>query len=196
VLLPKTAAEVPGHVAGFRHDQGVCPDGWSYGLVHEAGKWSTGTTVVMTFAVATIPGLMGGVLPVAPVGRNSVLPDCISTEQRFESGCGLRHGLLRHGQGTGFHTGAGLRRPLRVYALHEARTDQFAGIGKVFGNKPGFCLRAGPDWNGEAPAGITAITAKRAMRKRGAASRGKKGKRKLMMRSSCITRNLNGQIGD
>lgn len=35
------------------------------------------------FAQAPTPGLMGGVLPVAPVGHNAFLTDYISPEQRF-----------------------------------------------------------------------------------------------------------------
>jgi len=44
-----------------------------------------------------------------------------------------------------------------VYALYDARTDQFAQIGKAYGTKPGFYLMAGPNWTGETPAGITAV---------------------------------------
>ena len=44
-----------------------------------------------------------------------------------------------------------------VYALYDARTDQFAEIGKPYGTKPGFYLMVGPSWKGEKPAGITAV---------------------------------------
>ena len=44
-----------------------------------------------------------------------------------------------------------------VYALYDARTDEFSNIGKQYGTKPGFYLMVGPNWNGETPAGITAI---------------------------------------
>ena len=44
-----------------------------------------------------------------------------------------------------------------IYALYDARTDQFAQIGKPYGTKPGFYLLVGPNWKGEAPAGIAAI---------------------------------------
>ncbi len=44
-----------------------------------------------------------------------------------------------------------------VYALYDARTDEFSEIGKQYGTKPGFYMIVGPDWKGETPAGITAV---------------------------------------
>jgi len=44
-----------------------------------------------------------------------------------------------------------------VYALYDARTDEFSEIGKAYGTKPGFYLIVGPNWKGETPAGITAV---------------------------------------
>ena len=44
-----------------------------------------------------------------------------------------------------------------IYALYDARTDEFGALGKPYGTKPGFYLIAGPGWHGETPAGITAV---------------------------------------
>ena len=44
-----------------------------------------------------------------------------------------------------------------VYALYDARTDEFSEIGKQYGTKPGFYLMVGPNWKGESPTGITAV---------------------------------------
>ena len=44
-----------------------------------------------------------------------------------------------------------------IYALYDARTDQFAELGKPYATKPGFYLLAGPNWNGNVPAGIAAV---------------------------------------
>ena len=44
-----------------------------------------------------------------------------------------------------------------VYALYDARTEQFAEIGKPYGSKPGFYLLVGPNWEGEKPAGVNAV---------------------------------------
>jgi hypothetical protein len=44
-----------------------------------------------------------------------------------------------------------------VYALYDARSDQFGQLGKPYGTKPGFYLLAGPKWKGEVPQGITEV---------------------------------------
>ena len=44
-----------------------------------------------------------------------------------------------------------------VYALYDARTDEFSNIGKQYGTKPGFYMVVGPNWKGETPKGITAV---------------------------------------
>jgi hypothetical protein len=44
-----------------------------------------------------------------------------------------------------------------VYALYDARTDEFAQIGKQYGTKPGFYMIVGPNWKGETPKGIRAV---------------------------------------
>ena len=44
-----------------------------------------------------------------------------------------------------------------VYALYDARTDQFAELGKPYKTKPGFYLLVGPKWKGDKPAGIEAV---------------------------------------
>ena len=44
-----------------------------------------------------------------------------------------------------------------VYALYDARTEQFAEIGKPYGSKPGFYLLVGPNWKGEKPEGVTGV---------------------------------------
>lgn len=44
-----------------------------------------------------------------------------------------------------------------IYALYDARTDEFGALGKPYGTKPGCYLIAGPNWRGDIPAGITAV---------------------------------------
>ena len=43
-----------------------------------------------------------------------------------------------------------------VSAMYDARTDQFADIGKPYKSKPGFYLIVGPNGKGEAPSGVNA----------------------------------------
>jgi hypothetical protein len=44
-----------------------------------------------------------------------------------------------------------------IYALNDARTDQFDELGKPYDAKPGFCPLVGPNWDGEIPVGITTV---------------------------------------
>lgn len=44
-----------------------------------------------------------------------------------------------------------------VYAIYDARTDQFAELGKPYQSKPGFYLLVGPNWKGEKPAEVEAV---------------------------------------
>jgi hypothetical protein len=160
VLLPKTAAEVPGPAAGTAMTKeyvqmvGRMAYVWGWPLVNSHNRRAS-------FAMAPTPGLMGGVLPVAPVGQNAFLTDYISPEQRFVT-CPNQDVVY----GMGFY--ALDKEPVVfqvpdfgdrfwVYALYDARTDQFAEIGKAYGTKPGFYLMVGPNWTGEPPAGITAV---------------------------------------
>jgi hypothetical protein len=48
-----------------------------------------------------------------------------------------------------------------VYAMYDARTDQFAEIGKPYQTPPGFYLLVGPTWQGDPPAGVTAVVRSR-----------------------------------
>src|SRR5262247_1950458 len=44
-----------------------------------------------------------------------------------------------------------------VYQIVDLRTDSFVQLGKMYGTTPGFYLLVGPDWNGDAPKGITRV---------------------------------------
>jgi hypothetical protein len=110
---------------------------------------------------APVPGRLGGVVPVAPRGRLCMLTDYVEPEQSFVA-CPNQDVVY----GTGFFTlddepiviqvpDFGDR--FWVYALYNARTDQFGELGKLYGTVPGFYLLVGPNWDGEAPAGITAV---------------------------------------
>lgn len=44
-----------------------------------------------------------------------------------------------------------------VYQIVNLRTDSFAQLGKMHGSTPGFYLLVGPDWDDEAPKGITRV---------------------------------------
>ncbi len=107
------------------------------------------------------PGRLNGVLPCAPRGRLGMLNDYIDPAQNFIA-CPNQDVVY----GLGFFSldvepvvvqvpDFGDR--FWVYALYDARTDQFADLGKPYGSKPGFYLLAGPNWKGETPAGIAGV---------------------------------------
>ncbi|MBE9548814.1 MAG: DUF1254 domain-containing protein [Proteobacteria bacterium] len=107
------------------------------------------------------PGKLGGVVPVAPRGRLSMLNDYVKPDQGFVA-CPNQDVVY----GTGFFTlevePVVIQVPdfgdrFWVYAIYDARTDQFGEFGKAYGTKPGFYLLVGPDWKGEVPEGIAAV---------------------------------------
>jgi hypothetical protein len=107
------------------------------------------------------PGLLGGILPVAPRGQIGMLHDYIEPSETFVT-CPNQDVVY----GLGFFSldeepvvaqvpDFGDR--FWVYAMYDARTDQFGHLGKPYGSKPGFYLLVGPRWNGLKPDGITDV---------------------------------------
>jgi hypothetical protein len=160
VPLPKTAADVPGPAAGTAMTKeyvqmvGRMAYVWGWPLVSSHNRRGL-------FAKAPHAGLNGGVLPVAPVGQLAFLTDYIKPEQTFVT-CPNQDVVYGMGyyaldkEPTVFQV-PDFGDRFWVYALYDARTDQFAEIGKAYGTKPGFYLMVGPNWHGETPPGITAV---------------------------------------
>ena len=159
VPLPKTAADVPGPASGtvmtkeYVQTVGRMAYLWGWPLVNSANR-------ALAFSKAPEPGLLGGVVPVA-FNRNAMLTGYISPDEHFVT-CPNQDVVY----GAGYF--ALDKEPIVfqvpefgdrfwVYALYDARTDEFSEIGKAYGTKPGFYLIVGPDWKGETPAGITAV---------------------------------------
>jgi hypothetical protein len=106
-------------------------------------------------------GLMNGILPVAPRGQIGMLHDYIDPGETFVT-CPNQDVVY----GLGFFSldeepvviqvpDFGNR--FWVYALYDARTDQFGRLGQQYNSKPGFYLLVGPRWKGLKPAGITDV---------------------------------------
>jgi len=160
VPLPKTAVEVPGPAAGTAMTKeyvqmvGRMAYIWGWPMVNAHNRRAS-------FASAPECGYMGGVLPVAPVGYNTMLTDYIKPEQTFVT-CPNQD--VTYGAGftaldkepTIFQV-PDFGDRFWVYALYDARTDEIAEIGKPYGTKPGFYMIVGPNWKGEKPAGITGV---------------------------------------
>jgi hypothetical protein len=160
VPIPKTPAEVPGPAPGtmmttdYVQAIGRMAYVWGWPLVNSHNRRSA-------FAMAPTPGLNGGVIPMAPVGQNAMLTDYIRPEQTFVA-CPNQDVVY----GAGFF--ALDKEPIVfqvpdfgdrfwVYALYDARTDEFAQIGKPYGTKPGFYMIVGLNWRGNVPAGLNAV---------------------------------------
>ncbi len=157
--IPRTAAEVPAPPPGtamtkaYVQAVGRSAYLWGWPLVNMSNR-------AASFAKAPEPGLLGGVVPVA-FNRNAMLTGYVRPEQKFIT-CPNQDVVY----GASFF--ALDKEPIVfqipefgdrfwVYALYDARTDEFSEIGKQHGTKPGFYLMAGPGWKGDPPAGITAI---------------------------------------
>jgi hypothetical protein len=160
VPLPKTATEVPGPASGnvmtkeYVQMVGRMAYVWGYALVNSHNRRAA-------FAMAPTPGLNGGTIPMAPVGQNAMLTDYIKPEQTFVA-CPNQDVVYGAGYFALDEEPVVFQVPdfgnrFWVYALYDARTDEFAEIGKPYGTKPGFYMMVGPNWKGQVPAGITAV---------------------------------------
>lgn len=160
IPLAKSAADVPAPPGGttltpaYVQALGRVAYLWGWPLVNSHNRRAASLQVPE-------PGLNGGVLPVAPVGRLSMLSDYIKPDQNFVTctnqdvvyGAGT---LALDKEPTVFQV-PDFGDRFWVYAIYDARTDEFSQIGKAYGTKPGFYLIVGPNWNGATPPGITAV---------------------------------------
>jgi len=103
------------------------------------------------------PGHLNGVLPAAPRGQIAMLADYIEPSETFVT-CPNQDVVY----GLGFFSldeePVVIQVPdfgdrFWIYALYDARTDQFGQLGKPYNSKPGFYLLVGPRWSGLKPAG-------------------------------------------
>jgi hypothetical protein len=158
--FPQSASEVTTPVSGATmHEEYVKTIGrmayvWGWPLVNSFNR-RAGITQ------APEPGRLGGVVPVAPRGRVGMLNDYVEPDQSFVA-CPNQDVAY----GLGFFSldeePAVIQVPdfgdrFWVYALYDARTDQFGELGKPYGTKPGFYLLVGPNWDGDVPQAITAV---------------------------------------
>ena len=160
VPAPQTAAEVTAPATGiamfpeYAKAIGRVAYVWGWPLVNQINRRAAITQ-------APEPGRLNGVLPVAPRGQIGMLSDYIDPGQTFVT-CPNQDVVYGLGffslddepvviQVPDFHD------RFWVYAMYDARTDQFAEIGKPYNTKPGFYLIVGPQWKGEKPNGIEAV---------------------------------------
>jgi hypothetical protein len=115
----------------------------------------------LAFAQAPTPGLMGGILPVAPPNHLAMLSDYIEPEERMVA-CPNQDvvygaGVLALDESPVVFQVPDFGNRFWVYQIVDLRTDSFADLGKMYGSRPGFYLLVGPDWNHDIPQGITEV---------------------------------------
>ena len=156
----RSSHPVPGPVAGTRitetYARLVARDAWFW-------AWPMVNVYNRRLAARRVaePGLLGGIVPVAPLNRLSMLADSIGPEDRRVA---CPNEDVVHGAGSIAldESPVVLQVPhfgsrFWVYQVVDARTDSFADLGAMYGTEPGFYLLVGPHWRGEAPPGIARV---------------------------------------
>lgn len=104
------------------------------------------------------PGLMGGIVPVAPPNSLCMLRDYIEPQERLVA-CPNQDVVYGFGILSLEKEPVVIQVPdfgdrFWVYQICDQRTDGFGSLGKMYGSKAGFYLLAGPNWKGKTPRGI------------------------------------------
>ena len=102
----------------------------------------------LAFKEAQEPGLLGGILPVAPLNRISMLSDYVEPSER-EIACPNQDVVFGVGMLALELTPVVIQVPnfgdrFWVYQTLDLRTDSIADLGVMYGTKPGFYLLVGP----------------------------------------------------
>jgi hypothetical protein len=147
IPIPTTAAQVPGPASGTAMTEayvqavGRLAFIWGWPLVNMANR-------ATAFSKAPEPGLLGGVIPLG-FGGNAMLTGYLSADQTTIA-CPNQDVVY----GTGFF--ALDKGPVVfqvpdfgdrfwVYALYDARTDEFSEIGRQYGTAPGLLPHGRPE---------------------------------------------------
>jgi hypothetical protein len=147
VPIPTTAAEIPGPAPGttmtkaYVQSLGRMAYLWGWPLVNVANR-------ATAFSKAPEPGLLGGVVPIA-FNAVAMLTNYISPDEHFVT-CPNQDvvygfGYIDLGTEPIVFQVPDFGNRFWVYALYDARTDEFSQIGKQYGTKPGFYLMVGPN---------------------------------------------------
>ena len=150
----------PGPVAGTRITQPyarmVARDAyfWAWPMVNVYNRR-------LAFKDLAEPGLLGGIVPVAPLNRLSMLTDYIEPQERLVA-CPNQDVVYGAGRIALDVSPVVIQVPdfgrrFWVYQVVDLRTDSFADLGAMYGTRPGFYLLVGPGWKGETPKGIAKV---------------------------------------
>jgi hypothetical protein len=155
-----THQSVPGPVPGTRltgeyvEEVGHLAYFWAWPMVNVYNR-------LVTLDKLKEPGLMGGIVPVAPPNQLSMLTDYVVPEERVVA-CPNQDVVYGLSVLALDREAAVIQVPdfgdrFWVYQVVDQRTDSFAQFGKMYGTKPGLYLLVGPDWKGQTPAGIQGV---------------------------------------
>jgi len=161
-LISRTedAQVIPGPVPGTR-----ITEGYARLVARDVYFWAWPMMNIynrrLAFADVPGPGLMGGIVPIAPHNRLAMLSDYIDPAERIVA-CPNQDVVYGAASLALDESPAVFQVPdfgqrFWVYQVVDLRTDSFADLGAMYGTKPGFYLLVGPDWNGKVPAGITGV---------------------------------------
>lgn len=115
----------------------------------------------LTFQQVPEVGLMGGIVPMAPLNHVCMLHDYIEPQERIVA-C-PNQDVVYGGAGLGLDKSPvviqvpDFGKRFWVYQVVDSRTDSFADLGAMYGTRPGFYLLAGPGWKGKVPKGIRKV---------------------------------------
>jgi hypothetical protein len=157
---PTPNAQIPGPVPGTRMTKdyvrrvGAMAYLWGWPMVNMHNR-------KLILSKLPEPGLMGGIVPVAPMNQLSMVRDYIDPGERLVA-CPNQDVVY------GFGLFSLDKEPLVVqvpdfgdrfwvYQVVDQRTDSFVQLGKMYATKPGFYLLTGPGWKGTAPSGINGL---------------------------------------
>jgi hypothetical protein len=115
----------------------------------------------LAFSRAPTPGLIGGILPFAPLNRLSMLHSYVEPAER-QGACPNQDVVYGAAVVALDLSPAVIQVPdfgkrFWVVQVVDIRTDAFAALGAMYHTQPGFYLLVGPNWKGEIPTGITKV---------------------------------------
>lgn len=151
---------VPGPIAGTRLTEEVLRQ---VGRLAYLWAWPMVNMHNRRVAFEQVPahGLIGGVMPAAPINNLTMLHDYVLPEQRFvatpNQDVAYGFGILSLDREPVVVQVPDFGDRFWVYEIGDQRTDGFAELGQMYGSEPGCYLLVGPDWQGSPPEGIQAV---------------------------------------
>ena len=106
-------------------------------------------------------GFLGGVMPVAPINKLTILPNYATPDQKDVAHPNqdviYGFGITDLDKSPVVIQVPDFEERFWMYELADQRTDSYCQVGKMYGTKPGHYLVVGPNWKGTVPDGITDV---------------------------------------